>query len=141
MKPLRFRVYDNKRKEWVHGPGNEPNLFGEIILMGNFLCRPDDTHVRIEELNDLTALQFTCVKDKNGVDIYENDLILVNGVHRMKIVFDSGAFVAEEIKPFFSTKFGDRPLNQFTRLPGKKMELLNVEVMGNVYDYREAVKS
>lgn len=74
MRKISFRVWDKGRKEWVHGPGDEVNLFGECILLGEFLRRDsDDTHVSLDDLNDMVALQFTGLKYK-GVDIYEGDI-------------------------------------------------------------------
>lgn len=74
---LKFRVWDNCRKEWVHGPGDEVSLFGEAILLGYFLMRPDESNVSLDELNDMIALQFTGQQDKNCVEIYDGDIVLI----------------------------------------------------------------
>lgn len=68
-KELKFRVWHNAKKEWIHGPGHEVNLFGETILLGGFMRIP------IEELNDCMAFQFTGLYDKTGKEIYIGDIL------------------------------------------------------------------
>lgn len=70
MRPLKFRVWHQGKHEWVHGPGDEVNLFGETIFLGEFL-----RGVRVEELNDCVAEQFTGLIDSKEREIYEGDIV------------------------------------------------------------------
>ena len=69
---IKFRIWDNKRKEWTW---TGINILGEVICFGEILCRRDDTHVKVEELNDLIVMQFTGLKDINDKDVYEWDIV------------------------------------------------------------------
>jgi YopX protein len=72
MREIKFRIYNKKSMKWIHGPGHEVNLFGEVILMGYLLDK-----IPVAEINDCVALQYTGFKDKNGNEIYEGDFLSV----------------------------------------------------------------
>ncbi len=87
---IKFRVWDRADKKWIHGPGEEVNLFGECILMGEFMP------VSLGKLNDCVALQFTGLTDSKNQEIYEGDIIRFESEPgekiTRKIVFESGRF-------------------------------------------------
>lgn len=89
-RPIKFRVWHNAKKKWIHGPGDEVNLFGETILLGQFMPVP------IEELNDCVAEQFTGILDKNGKEIYEGDIIRDTWKENHPYGYDSEGWDDEE---------------------------------------------
>jgi hypothetical protein len=123
MRQLKFRIYDKGRKQWIHDTANAISLFGEYIIMGEILRRPDDSIVSLDELNNLDAMQLTGLLDKNDKEIYEGDIISVTvpGVFDAIVVFAAPSWRMQSIK---SGNLWDMTLN-------------NMEVIGNIYDTPE----
>lgn len=120
MRQIKFRIWDLKRKEWVHDTSNAVNLLGETIILGEILRRPDDSMVRIEELNELVVMQFTGLKDKNGKEIYDGDILLDVTKEIRVIDWEEGS-----LTPFGLEYYED---------------LEDFKIIGNIYENPDLIK-
>jgi uncharacterized phage protein (TIGR01671 family) len=85
------------------------------------------------DINDVTLLQYTGLKDKNGKEIYEGDVIKIEVKKRNKgdfpnlknylVVFEDFSFSYKDSEGYYAT-----PLNIFIK---------GVEVIGNTYENPE----
>lgn len=130
---IKFRAWDNKNQKWLLGY-DYPNLggfsmFGECILMGewghvvtSFMFEKDD-----KKLSDLRLMQFTGLKDKNGKEIYEGDILKFNN-HNCKVIWQSNSCewmlqqVDTEGKGYMSFEYRYRT---------------DYKIIGNIYENQE----
>jgi uncharacterized phage protein (TIGR01671 family) len=69
MRPIKFRAWDRKEKEMI-----EPAFTIENIGLGDGSLIVDE---RAQRGNELDWMQLTGLLDKNGKEIYENDILRV----------------------------------------------------------------
>lgn len=133
MRTIKFRIYNKKTSKWIHGPNarhdlDGVNLFGETILFGELL-----NGVSVQDLNDIVALQFTGLKDKNGREIFEGDIIRFQTEDNpedlqwelSEVKFESGAFC-------LSNKYFQY-IHEFIMSDGTT----EMEIVGNIFDNPE----
>ena len=108
MRPIKFRAWDKENEVMVYPKGI---LFDGRVV--NFSCGI------LEPFEGCELMQYTGLKDKNGTEIYEGDIVdVVNGI--TVVTYDDGCFRAK--------------LNGSNyRLSGWK----SVEVIGNIYENPE----
>ncbi len=101
MRDIKFRAWDKKLKKYV---SERPfNIYGEIFFLFGFGNTNDDRNRNdiVEYANEIVFEQYTGLKDSNGREIYEGDIIReshhANGhefdIANCVIRFESGAFV------------------------------------------------
>ena len=111
MREIKFRAWDKMLKRW---------------------CRPQLT-IRIDGnrdgMNEYVLMQYTGLKDKNGVEIYEGDIVNVHSYTVTglgKVGFNKGSFVFNKFE--YPTS---QVLHSFSE----------IEVIGNIYENPELLEN
>ena len=138
---IKFRVWDkNRNKMWYHG-----DWLNDTYDKEYFSTVPSCLFEILEDLKNekygYSLQQFTGLKDKNGKEIYEGDILeyFIDqqyqncGTYICEIVFSNGSFFSKNDYDFGSRMYGDRIRLQPCLSDGY--------IIGNIFENPELLKS
>ena len=135
MREIKFRAWDRIRNKWI-----DEMLRENQFLLWNFDNRQltvmeDDEPNFIYHFNSITIIQFTGLKDKNGKEIYEGDVVKYLG-YEGKICFENGRYFINYIKSsLYHTELSILELSNNCYDKPKE-----IEVIGNIYENPELLE-
>lgn len=137
---IKFRTWDSVHNKMIYlkdvalcGYDNEFDVYELYFEENNLKCRgyddfDDDFGGTIVNETELPIMEYTGLKDKNGIEIYEGDIIEYKdstGKHIEEVKFDKGCFYAG-LHGGSSTRVAPKLIN--ARLS---------KVIGNIYENEE----
>ena len=133
MREIKFRGKRVDTGEWFFGYlYTYPVKNGLFCDLGTLVIGNDAEHHMIDPT---TVGQYTGLKDKNGVEIFEGDIVRFDGKYDYPVWFDEGTFC--------TNAYGDfDPLHIF--LKGARCKagqyIVPFEVIGNLHDNPELIE-
>ena len=123
---VKFRGKDIKTNEWVYGDLYATSETPMIVVDG-IASEFDNIVVVIPE----TVGQHTGLKDKNGKEIYEGDILLYDSNSKTSVFYKNGAFVRS---------YGNSNMYLLYDSFIEDGCLYNYEVIGNIYENPELLE-
>ena len=132
MRDIKFRAWDTENKEML----KVQELDFEDTFYGGRLSIRVDMYNDYFDMEDMILMQYTGLKDKNGKEIYEGDIVAIQFQRATKtknaLIEYSEKYAAFIITHTKEIKHENENLGDY--------QMQNFEVIGNIYDNPELLE-
>ena len=130
---IQFRGKLEYNGKWIYGyllqyENGDVAIFGDKL--SSFGCECTEMSKRDRVIPD-TIGQYTGMKDKDGNEIFEGDIVIIGEKLKAKVVYYDGAFRMQ-------SEFSPTPTD--TTDMGYMMREFSVRIIGNIHDNPELIK-
>ena len=134
MRPIKFRAWDKKANRMVFGCCNL------VLSLDGYLQFEYGGHIKDINVNDnYELMQFTGLKDKNGKEIYEGDIIRYMDGKNMEVFYSTkGCYVGWHLRR--KPNHGRMGMVIYGLYDHSKYPNAHEEVIGNVHENPELLE-
>ena len=125
MREIKFRAWVKKEKEMTKVLALETRDYATLNVLYN-----DNSKCTLG-MFAVETMQYTGLKDKNGKEIYENDLISCNKYKNIVVFFENGCF---------KVKYSKNDTTNVTCTLDTFLEKYKCKISGNIYENKNSLE-
>lgn len=137
MREIKFRAWKHVNTPKMFNEVQGINFVGGIVHLG-YRLSSDTVRTDKELLDNLILMQYTGLKDKNGTEIYEGDILLIQAGGYDSIISEV-VWGGTEYPAFDLPKYDGYEMNAFSAIYHNDVKE-TLEVIGNIYENPELLE-